>query len=198
VAETFEEYKNRILGYLGHRDPIRVQRLLPRGCVACSVACRAVCLRDAPLRASGPSLRSSHILQTRSWRWRGVYETCWQLPALAFLGGTNIFGHRSVITRTLHPTVPSPRSGRCERAISRSCVRCLGSVGGLPMVFTTSEGGKRSSSSSGWRPDTISITCYRSSVSWPLGRRWRANKGTEQTNGTPAENRNFRSIPQIT
>ncbi|HEV2731439.1 MAG TPA: DinB family protein, partial [Terriglobales bacterium] len=29
MAETFEEYKNRILGYLGHRDPIRVQRATP-------------------------------------------------------------------------------------------------------------------------------------------------------------------------
>ena len=29
MAETFDEYKNRILGYLGHRDPIRVQRAIP-------------------------------------------------------------------------------------------------------------------------------------------------------------------------
>ena len=29
MAETFEEYRNRILGYLGDRDPIRVQRATP-------------------------------------------------------------------------------------------------------------------------------------------------------------------------
>ena len=29
MAETFDEYRNRILGYLGDRDPIRVQRATP-------------------------------------------------------------------------------------------------------------------------------------------------------------------------
>lgn len=29
MAETFEEYRTRVLGYLGRRDPIRVQRAMP-------------------------------------------------------------------------------------------------------------------------------------------------------------------------
>jgi hypothetical protein len=29
MAETFDEYRNRILGYLGDRDPISVQRATP-------------------------------------------------------------------------------------------------------------------------------------------------------------------------